>query len=215
MKDVIKLFMSIFVGAAFAGIFFGCIELDNEDDDDTATTSTELEGTWNTGCVNRDETGDENDESSSDTFIYTSNSVAYSGIKYNGLNCAEEETRRAVNYTFTIGTVVSDSSPDVKKIDKTVLSFKMMLKLDTVVNRFNTDSVCGLTDWTKDSEKDITGLTCVIGNNTISTSGISYDIYKLDTISSPNRLYVGDENTGDGSTDASRPTALETTYSTR
>lgn len=89
------------------------------------------------------------------------------------------------------------------EIDYRLLAITMTPLSATTASTWNTNTYCGYSDWQSNVAKEITGRTCGSGT-TPSASSIRYDIYKVEN----GRFYTGDSDTGPGTSDATRPTAL-------
>ena len=160
---------------------FSCAK---KSDTSSTTTTTELEGAWQTSCY----LGSDNlsyittisvtgtnlgikDESHDDSSCNTDNGTLVAS--FSSLSIGEEElsfSSGATGHKFTMN----------------LASFKYTPETAADVSYVNTNSICGYSDWALNTEKDITGKTC--GSLTIPVANTTYlSIYKL----VGNNLYLG------------------------
>ena len=157
--------------------------------DTSSTTTTELEGAWQTSCyLNSADnlsyvttisvTGTNleiKDESHDDSSCNTDNGTLVAS--FSSLSIGEEElsfSSGATGHKFTMN----------------LASFKYTPETAADVSYANTNSICGYSDWALNTEKDITGNTC--GSTTIPSANTTFlSQYKLVV----NNLYLGEFGT--------------------
>lgn len=170
----------------------GCM---HESDD---AEKTALEGVWKIGC-NYD----------ADDDIYETEELRFSGNGFSGnfvefadASCSMKEYQFDISGSTLIGSeVILTSGETVNKIDITFAKALVTLGTDDMVIGFNTESVCSNSNWQKNVAVDITNCAFFEMPEKI------YDIFKIDG----NNLKFGDESTGDGDSDSTRPTQLDDT----
>ena len=109
------------------------------------------------------------------------------------------------NYNYTLGATVSASGKQATEINIAVLSMDETLYTQAEVDHYNNTTRWDFTDW----EIGVTKTSDLSPENIIF-----YEIIWVDETLTPNELYMGDSASGDGSTAALRPTALDLTNGT-
>ena len=216
MKDT-KSFLSLLVLLGITLLLvMGCKKEEEEDVTTTASTATELEGAWNSGCiVDPDPDTDPSADAPSyvkSTVTFTNNTMNTTEARYDSSDdtCSSPMMIADQDATFTIGASVTttDVPPiSAKKIDTTIVTMKMTIKDQNMLDFFfnAVPLPCGVT-FVLDVTQDITGQTCHFGDPSddgedFSAGVINYTIYDLsgDTFL---QQYV------DSSTDSGRPTSF-------
>lgn len=86
-----------------------------------------------------------------------------------------------------------------------------------LADHWNQIGYCGHTDWELGAEVEVAGLTCEDGDQRVTFAEVGtvlHSIYAIERQApggEPAQLYLGDPSTGDGATEATRPTQLLTT----
>ena len=160
-------------------------------DDDKAAIGSALDGTWkmtdSNGMIN--------------TETYSGSTLTREGID-SGSN-----VRYVSTMTFTAGDAVTVPA-GAKKIDLTVADITMTCLTEAGVQSANAASYYGYSDWALNVTKSIAGKRRITTEDPeYSKTQVVYSVYKIDG----NSFYHGDSDTGDETSDAKRPTALETT----
>lgn len=171
-------------------------------------TPTDLEGTWSTGCISP------GSGSTKTNVTVACLSVTVTGMMYSDGACATPLFTMTEPYTMAIGDTitVASGSKTAKKINQTLNSVTLTPESAAMATTFNNSNPteCGLTGWVSGTGKDITGKTCSTLGSIPAAGTVSYDIYQIDTTVTPNKVYFGKTTTGDGKTDATRPTDVDT-----
>ena len=152
----------------------------------TATTTTELEGTWVTNCY----------ASGSSYYIQT---VIVSGTDISNKKEQHTDSSCSTDYvlwedtydSLSIGDEVTFSDATKgHKFTLEVVSFKLTPQTASVVSALNTDNSCGYSDWTLNTAKDITGKTCSSTAYDVANTSVQ-GLYNL----VGNNLFLGSLNT--------------------
>ena len=152
----------------------------------TATTTTELEGTWVTNCY----------ASGSSYYIQT---IIVSGTDISKKKEQHTDSSCSTDYVLWEDTYDSLSIGDeVTFSDATkghqftlnVVNLKLTPQTASVVSALNTDNSCGYSDWTLNTAKDITGKTCSSTTYDVANTSVQ-GLYNL----VGNNLYLGTLNT--------------------
>ena len=160
-------------------------------DDDTSTSGSGLEGTWEM----TDSRGMTNTET------YTQDTLTRVSVD------SDSNVKYISTMTYSTGDAAANPS-GAKKIDMTVIDITMTCLTDIGVNAANSSSFYGYSDWKINVPKTIAGRKQDPSDDTTwSRNQVIYSIYKIDG----NSFYHGDSSTGDESSDSKRPTALEST----
>jgi len=162
----------------------------------SGSSSGPLEGTWTRAC-HIDDFGDYVTE----TLTFSGSNLDYSYTEYEFLDCTNPLFRVRTTGTFSIGEDVDlSASVTATKINET-FSKVYETPLSGVITTFNnTNNFCGFANWQTDVEKDVTNCADISG-----VVGTYYDVFVING----NNLIFGDVDYGDGLSDATRPTELE------
>ena len=122
---------------------FGC----KDDEDETTSSTTELEGTWKTACYTEDNY----------SFIFTptfaGNVLSITDEKHSDTSCATDYRLIEESHTFAMG--------DGGKVTITLGStFQRTPQSDSAVSSYNTNNKCDATGWEKNTAK-----TCSFGEH--------------------------------------------------
>ena len=175
---------TIFIVIIFFQIFFlySCAKEDDSSSGSSSST-TELEGTWATNCF-----------LSGSYYRIQKLEVTGTDAKVNyelhtDSNCNTDVYLYEDTYSsFTVGDEVTFSSGlKGKKFTINIESFKLTPQSSSSVTTLNNASTCGSTDWSLNTAKDYTGLTC--GSTTYAAKNTTTrGLYRLDG----NNLTLGD-----------------------
>lgn len=167
--------------------------------------ATELEGTWVMPCTAS------GSGYQKQTQVVSGSTVSGTATLYTDSTCTDANRLmgfRAV-HTFVIGAALTTPA-GAKKIDETVVTGFMTLYYEGLVTASNIEGICGLKNWQAGVEKELTNADCTSmpEYKEYTKNNVSYDIFKIDA----GKLYFGKDVEGgtDGSTDAKRPTELNT-----
>ena len=175
-----------------------------EEEEVAASTTTELEGTWSTGCtVDPDATSDP----ILDIHSFSGTSINYFETRYdrNVANCGTPDMTINLNGTFEIGATITttDVPPlSAKKINITYGTTTLTAQSTGAVDNFNSGILCGISNWVLDVTQDVTGKTCDFGGGhavDFTAGTVTYSIFDLS----------GDTYTyqyNDSTSDIARPT---------
>ena len=201
-----RVFMSVSIALA-AMLVLGCGKKE-EDEDKT----TELEGTWVGTCQTEDT------KASKMTYVFADDKLTVESANYTGATCdaAAIEVKMGISGTFVIE---GDAAAPVgaKNWTMTLVSAKVTPATAEKANNLIAGSFCGVTTWAANTEVDVTGKTCSMGESDDgglpTTAGeLSYDIYKL---TAPTLLFGKETDTLKGETAATRATELDTDVYTK
>ena len=147
-------------------IILSLVLLSCSKEDEEATTTTELEGTWESACyTNSDNT------SAIVTPTFAGNVLTITGEKHSDTSCATDYRLREESHTFSIG--------DAGKLLITAGTIKRTPQSSSAVSDFNSASKCLYNEWELNTAKDCTEADGDQGDN-------YYCFYQL----SGNTLYV-------------------------
>ena len=133
---------------------FGC----KDDEDETTSSTTELEGTWKTACYTED----------NNSFIFTptfaGNVLTITDEKHSDTSCATDYRLIEESHTFAMG--------DGGKVTITLGStFQRTPQSDSAVSSYNTNNKCDTSGWELNTAK-----TCSFGEDAGATI---YCLYEL------------------------------------
>lgn len=191
--------------------FLGFISCTTEEEEEETAVTTELEGSWETGCkTSTDENGDP--EYSIEIDTYPENSFTVLETRYEESTCITKIFEVKSATTFVIGDFVAGVD-GAKKIDFTISEITFTPLDAGLVSIFNQNTVFGISDWAINTPRSILGNEVDDGCGVINTGHVFYYIFKIDA----DKLYYGDESGTSCSrySEASRPTALDTDYFTK
>jgi|LUMW01.1.fsa_nt_gb hypothetical protein len=119
---------------------FGC----KDDEDETTSSTTELEGTWKTACYT-----DDDNNSFIITPTFAGNVLSITDEKHSDTSCATDYRLNEETHTFAMG--------DAGKFTITLGStFKKTPQSSTAVTNYDNSSKCGHSDWELNTAKDCT-----------------------------------------------------------
>ena len=167
------------------------------DTSSTAAPTTELEGTWLTSCY-----------TSSDNYtnigkiVVSGTNVVHTSEAHSDTSCANDYSKWEYSYaSLSIGDEVTfDDGTKGHKYTLNVDSFKHTPQSSSYVNHLNSQTACGFSDWTSNTVRDVTGLTC--GSTYPVKNTTSKGLYNL----VGNNLFLGGHITT-----GSYPTGVTTT----
>ena len=167
------------------------------DTSSTTATTTELEGTWLTSCY-----------TSSDNYtnigkiVVSGTNVVHTSEAHSDTSCANDYSKWEYSYaSLSIGDEVTfDDGTKGHKYTLNVDSFKHTPQSSSYVNHLNSNTACGYSDWTSNTVRDVTGLTC--GSTYPVKNTTSKGLYNL----VGNNLFLGGHITT-----GSYPTGVTTT----
>ena len=127
------------------------------DTSSTTATTTKLEGTWLTSCY-----------TSSDNYtnigkiVVSGTNVVHTSEAHSDTSCANDYSKWEYSYaSLSIGDEVTfDDGTKGHKYTLNVDSFKHTPQSSSYVNSLNSANACGYSDWTLNTVRDVTGLTC-------------------------------------------------------
>ena len=133
---------------------FGC----KDDEDETTSSTTELEGTWKTACYTED------NYSFINTPTFAGNTLTLTDEKHSDTSCATDYRLLEESHTFAMG--------DANKITITLGStFKRTPQSSSAVTNYNNSGKCGHSGWELNTAK-----TCSFGDDAGATI---YCLYEL------------------------------------
>lgn len=185
-----------------------CSENKNKSKTSATAKATELEGTWETGCIAA------GNSHIKETLVFTNDLITDTTLHYSDAACATLLQKTEEIGRFSLGEA-SKTISGAKELQNTFQSVKWTLFSDADVEFSNqgdaasnqSGPLCeGITDWAKGVEKDILGKKC--GWPKVTMGGF-YSIYKLDGT----KLFVGVQSTAfDGTTTDKRHNQLTSYY---
>ena len=153
------------------------------DTSSTTSTTTELEGAWQTSCY----LGSDN-LSYITTISVTGTNLEIKDESHDDSSCNTDNGTLVASFSsLSIGEEVSFSSGATgHKFTMNLVSFKYTPETAADVSYGNTNSICGYSDWALNTVKDVTGKTC--GSVTLPAANTTYlSMYKL----VGNNFYLG------------------------
>lgn len=194
-------YLSKLMIAAFAAMsVVGCGKSDSNTNS-TSTSASDLNGDWVLDC-----------HGSSGAYTRDMTSFTADGIMtVTTTDATDAACAVDVNFIFAMAFSFKTSESEVAgefKIDATKLPVAIMMPMNaSYVATANAASLCGATDWTIGTQKDVSD--CAAIYNEIPSS--IYSLAKVDTTVTPNTLQLGDCEKVSGvdcTTDAKRATSL-------
>lgn len=167
--------------------------------DDGKTTggsgSTILTGTWKSSCV-----------AETIVIVDASNSqVSISSTKYSDSGCKTAAYSEVYDFNYGIGNDLA-SPEGAKELDQTVTAATITILSDALVGAMNQSKYCGISDWSKDTPKDVTGKDC--NGRSVVVGSTQY----TSLLVQGTKLWLGSSRSGnDGKTTAKRM-QVDTTY---
>ena len=149
----------------------------------SSSETTKLEGEWLTSCYE-----DEDNYSYISTISVSGTNVEIKDEIHSDINCNSDDGIGVVNFSsLSIGEEVTFASgASGNKFTMNLVNIKYTPETVAEVNSLNTDSYCGFSDWSLNTEKDFTGKTC--GSTSMPSANTTYlNMYKL----VGNNLYLG------------------------
>ena len=127
------------------------------DTSSTTATTTELEGTWLTSCYT-----DSDNYSNIGKIVVSGTNVVHTSEAHSDTSCANDYSKWEYSYaSLSIGDEVTfDDGTKGHKYTLNVDSFKHTPQSSSYVNHLNSNTACGYSDWTSNTVRDVTGLTC-------------------------------------------------------
>ena len=127
------------------------------DTSSTTATTTELEGTWLTSCY-----------TSSDNYtnigkiVVSGTNVVHTSEAHSDTSCANDYSKWEYSYaSLSIGDEVTfDDGTKGHKYTLNVASINFTPQSSSYVSTLNSSSMCGYSDWTLNTSKDLAGVTC-------------------------------------------------------
>jgi hypothetical protein len=181
----------------FSAFFTACGS--GSDDSSTASKSwPELAGTWVSDCTIA---GPWNIKGNR---VYNDVSTTLQVTFYYDKTCFTAWGRTNYEDSYSVGENVANSTT-TKNVDFTSRSGTLTITNDAEIADANEGSLYGYTDWKLNEAKDILGRKFNV--NSVAERGVGsvdYSIVKIEG----NKLYNGDNDTGDGTTPEKRPTAV-------
>ena len=165
--------------------------------------ATVLEGTWSRGCAS--DGGGDYDK------ITTTYSGSITNSTYSVFSAIDCSAGSAVvimsgKGTFTVGEdIVLPGGDSATKLNENYSSILITLFDASYIASFNQAQLCGKSNWEAGKQVEIAGCSDLISSN------LNFDIFKING----NKLFFGDTATGEGISDATRPTQLETIFQTK
>ena len=181
MWNIINVHLLVIV---FILSIFGCAKKDSTSE--SASSTTEVEGTWVTSC-----------------FLYggyyriykleiTGTNAKVSYEWHSDSNCSTDEYLYEDTYnSLSLGSEITfNDGTKGKQFTVNVDSFKLTPQTISNTNSLNSATSCGLSNWSKDTAVDYTGLTC--GSTAYAQKNTTtYGLYNL----VGNNLFLGSLNT--------------------
>jgi hypothetical protein len=180
-------------------IFSGCSK-DDKANSTAASTTSELEGTWYSGCLAYGNGG------TKVANVFAGNTNAKTAFYFiNDASCGNGDFRIDTSHTISLGST-ADATTGAKSIDWTVTTYDATPLTANGATTMNSQSYCGLTNWVVGVTQNTLALNC--GGITVNTGTVDYDIFKI----TEGTLVFGYDNSGvnDGSTAEKRPSTLGT-----
>ena len=162
-----------------------------------------LYGTWNQRGCSANASGT---TSTASSFEISARSLAMVIKSYNDSRCSDLKTVSRTILTYTIPGAAA-SPAGAMKMDLMPQARMRTYNTSAAVDAANHAAACGITNWVKDQEADVT-LSAFCGL-TGSTSAPLYTIYLLD---SGTLTFGADGNATFSSSESTRPTTLDTNY---
>lgn len=142
----------------------------------------------------------------------SSSTLAYSGgVQTGATTVFMDATCMSAGYSYTIAGPYqvggpADSPSGANKLNVTLQSMTLVPLSAAGVTALNTNSFCGLTNWTLNTPQNISGRNC--GGRTYTAGQTVHTIFSLsgDTLLMGQVALPG--NPGDGTSDTNRPTML-------
>lgn len=161
--------------------------------------SSNPDGTWIQSCV-MDEDGD----MSSGKLVINGASWAMGGTVYSDTACADPQMTIDIEVITTYGSALTLSNGAVAiPTDHTITGIFMTPESQGFADGLNDAVTCGIATWAVGKLEDISACPELAGS--IAVGDVEYDLYKVEN----NKLYFGDELSGDGLSPETRPTALD------
>jgi len=172
---------------------------DNKKSNNDSSSSVMLDGTWVSGCISS------NGEYAKQTLVLNNSQATNTASLYADAECSQdqEQLRTRLETEIVRGSTATIPA-DATKIDFiNPKNFITAITLDLVA-LFNSISMYGVSNWTKDIEVEITGKS---EDGTAESKTGFYSIFKV----TGNTLCLGDDSgSNDSSSEDKRPTELLT-----
>jgi hypothetical protein len=168
----------------------GCSSLDGE-----LSFNNEIDGEWAMGCHYL---ADENRYLSTSIAISDNTFVETETISLDDACAMKRYTTRSTGTFKAYGSLTLNSGERVRTYTKDVDAVFFSPQSDDIATDYNNRLFCDHSNWQKSIEVDVSDC------DTFSDYDHEHGIYKLDD----NKVYFGDESSGDGSSQDNQPTQL-------
>lgn len=171
----------------------------------SASSATELEGTWKLDCTATKDSQGEVDGYVAATWEFKGAALTSTFSLYESTDktCGTAQLNIAAAAAFSIGAASAVES-GAKEIDLRFTKREVTLYHADFVGSYNDMKYCGFDDWTSGVAKDIVNLKC----SEDDSSSQYFDIFKVEGTS---LTWGDDDDDGAGSTAADRPKKLDAT----
>jgi len=153
---------------------------------------------WKAACVTAD------DASSSSQVEFAGANMIMSGAYYNDASCGTSTLEYKYNATFAFGATIGTEGDRELNVTYVDVLYKPMT--EDMAKQFNTDKVCGITDWIAGEYKNVAGKKC--GETPEPDAGSKY--YDMVRITADSFMYGETDAEHDGSTPEKRPVKVST-----
>ncbi|MEZ4741055.1 MAG: hypothetical protein R3B45_01165 [Bdellovibrionota bacterium] len=194
VRNIIKIAILLYLSVS-------CGSSEDSDSKDSAADTSIYQGTWSLACASSG--------TDSGSYVFDGSNFTYKTSHFNGestsCEAANKDFDAEVTGTYKIGADI-EGVEGAKAIDITFVTYTMTPTSEDAVSFFNDESGCASGEWELDTKKDLTTLDCDMFGDTAKGT-IVYDIIKVNS----DKLTLGDseDDATDGTTEAKRPTALE------
>lgn len=132
--------------------------------------------------------------------VFSGNSFSATIFNYTDSACESSISDIQITSTFSIGdTVTLSDGNEAKEVDYTGITWTLVIRDSSMISSWNSNAVCDNTSWELNKPVNMTNCTQLALPTEI------FDIFKIDDT----RLFFGETETGEGTSDSSRPTQLE------
>lgn len=150
----------------------------SQEDSEVKEADSVLTGSWTAACADG-QSGTM--EATNTQMVVTSTAFSADGCTGSGF------TRVVATHNYSVGGAAV-APTDATEINMTVVSIKVTLLQAAMVTEFNTGKMCGFSDWTLNTEKDVTGANCGDDIAVNKAGDVWYNIFKL----ADGKLQLGD-----------------------
>ena len=173
--------------------------------------TTELEGTWSSGCTDKSHSSDSSDSSEirsqNQSFIGAGKAFTFMMEEFDGADCKTPSIKGFFKGTASIGNK-SSVIEGAKEIDITFNEVGIKPMNDDATAHFNAEKRCGFSDWKKGESKNILRLNCDDNDMGFVKNGTMYSIFKISNNKTSLQFGKGDAN-HDGLTPETRENGLD------